>query len=336
MITITLISGYIGTGKSTIINNILRQNEDLNVKIISYEPANVTRIETIENIRKRYRKKVDIDWIETNSIENLITVIKHNMSQEKVDHIIVEIAGVVSPNPIIKILKNEEEINAHCCLGSVVTVIDVETFWFDFTSNHLILSENELDVDEQMVSDLLVAQIEGSNVLLLNKCKGVGKEDIEDLEWFLSMLQPNAKIMKVGKEIQPIFHKKLVEYNPLTKEARWFSGKNKLEFESFGMISFVYERDVPFNLDRLDKWIRSFPQEILRSEGLIWAEDEEAPFYFSQAGPSLTLSEQEVVASDHEPSASKKTEIRFIGFELEREKIIEQLDKCLATITEFA
>ena len=122
------------------------------------------------------------------------------------------------------------------------------------------------------------------------------------------------------------------------------------EAEEYGISSFVYFRKQPFIMDRLEKWLDSFPKEIIRCKGIVWAQDDNKMSYvLEQAGKQIQMYENgrwyasatpkqlkefmkqnPDLMKDWDPVAGDRMiKLVFIGKNMDRHKISESLDECL-------
>ncbi|MFN7249996.1 MAG: CobW family GTP-binding protein [Anaerobacillus sp.] len=346
-IPIVLVSGYIGSGKTTIINQIGTACK--RPAVITYEPANVTLVEQIHDVRKRTTTHHHCSSLfHAKTVDEMLSTLDKLAKDCSADNIFIELAGTVEPYSIARLLENHKQ--EPYSLKSVLTVIDAKNFWFDFTSNTEVLF-NEVECSEHLsIADVLVEQIEFCSSLILNKCSAVSKESSDELKWLLEKLQKEASIIKTTTgeiHLQDVLDENELDISKIKMSAGWISAlmkkKNRFQLvDDYGIGSFIYERDIPFHPERFQQWFEYFPPEIIRSKGILWSISElDTPLLLSQAGRSLTLEE----GADWDyfqrktdylgKFSGRKTELVFIGIDLNREEIIKQLDSCLVTSEEL-
>ena len=132
------------------------------------------------------------------------------------------------------------------------------------------------------------------------------------------------------------------------------------ETEEYGISSFVYRSKKPFDPVRFWDYLQNkFPASIIRSKGLFWlASRPDQALVWSQAGGSLKaegaggwwasmlyherrkylpfLENQKQIEKDWDKKfGDRKNEIVFIGQEMDKEKIRQELDQCLSSDEEI-
>ncbi|WP_411503141.1 GTP-binding protein [Brevibacillus centrosporus] len=303
--------------------------------------------------------------------EDLLTEVERLALEGRYDYILIESTGIGEPVPVAQTftyLDEENGINlsAHCRLDTMVTVVDAYRFWHDFSSGESLLDREQAvgEEDTREVVDLLISQIEFCDVLILNKCDLVDPEDLQQLEGVLRKLQPNARLIRSKRgQVEPheILNTGLFDFERASQSAGWIAELQKEEHtpetDEYGISSFVFRARRPLHPERFGKWLSQWPEEVVRAKGFFWlATRNDVAMTLSQAGPSIevgvaglwtaALQEAErqiLLAEDPEWQAGwdpehgdRINELVFIGIDLNREQIEDQLQMCLLTDEEFA
>jgi G3E family GTPase len=159
-IPITLLVGFLGSGKTTLINNILSVDSGKRIAIIENEFGEISLDQEFIKEGIAYKKGELI--IEMNngclccSINGDLVNTLQNLLEKKndFDHIIIEATGMASPGPIIQTLRNVKIIDENFLLTSVVTIVDSFRF-FDNLEN--TKSDKEFNFEQQLIySDLII------------------------------------------------------------------------------------------------------------------------------------------------------------------------------------
>lgn len=307
-IPVTVLSGYLGAGKTTILNHVLNNRQGLKVAVIVNDLSEVNvDAELIKDgggLSRTEEKLVEMSngCICCTLREDLLKEVERLARDGRFDYILIESTGVGEPVPVAQTFTYIDEehgidLSKICRLDTMVTVVDAYRFWHDFSSGETLLDRRQAvgEDDTRDVVDLLISQIEFCDVLILNKCGMVEPEELNELEQVLRKLQPRAKLIRTDYgQVDPhdILNTGLFDFNAASTSAGWIHELEKEEHtpetDEYGISSFVYERRRPFHPQRLTEWMADWPGEIVRAKGTIWlASRNELAQSLSQAGPSI-------------------------------------------------
>jgi G3E family GTPase len=307
-IPVTVLSGYLGSGKTTVLNHVLNNRDGLKVAVIVNDLSEVNidaaLIKDGGGLSRTNESLVEMSngCICCTLREDLLREVEKLAKENRFDYILIESTGVGEPMPVAQTFTYVDEeqgidLTQYCRLDCMVTVVDAYRFWHDYSSGETLLDRSQAvgDDDTREVVDLLIDQIEFCDVLLLNKCDLVGEKELEELEGLLRKLQPRAKFIRseLGR-IKPsdILNTGLFNFEEASASAGWMKELEKPahtpETEEYGITSFVYKRVRPFHAGRLLYWMEDWPAEVVRAKGIIWlATRNSIGQNLSQAGPSI-------------------------------------------------
>ncbi|WP_324730431.1 GTP-binding protein [Lysinibacillus fusiformis] len=377
-IPVTVLSGYLGSGKTTMMNHILQNEKHLRVAVIVNDMSEINiDAELIANgsgISRTEEKFVELSngCICCTLREDLLQEVERLAKLGNIDYILIESTGISEPIPVAQTFSYLDEelgidLTRFCQLDTMVTVVDAHRFWHDFQSGESLLERKEAigELDGRDVADLLIDQIEFCDVLVLNKCDLVSIEEVERLERILRALQPEAKIIRtVNGEIDPaeILNTGRFDFERVSESAGWLKElelghENHMpETEEYGISSFTYRSRKPFHPMRFVEWCDQMPPSIVRAKGIVWsAKHQDVALLLSQAGSSAKIEpvsywvaalpkaqqedvfqqSPEVLEDWDSEFGDRMTQLVIIGIDLDRERIIKQLDSCLLTDEEF-
>ncbi len=287
-----------------------------------------------------------------------------------IDYIVIESSGISEPIPVAQTFTYIDEelgidLTQKCSLDTMVTVVDANRFWEDFSSGESLLDRKEGtdENDTREVVDLLIDQIEFANIILLNKVDLLTKDDADELQAVLHKLNPEATIIQtINSEVnlETILHTDLFDFEKASQGAGWIKELNEEhhtpETEEFGISSFVYRRSRPLHPERFMKWLENWPVDIVRAKGFFWlASRNHMAGLLSQAGTSIMIqgagewvatytAEEREQTLKEEPELRSKwdeqfgdriNELVFIGIDMNEAEIIKTLDRCLLTNEEM-
>ncbi|WP_082235428.1 GTP-binding protein [Halobacillus massiliensis] len=304
--------------------------------------------------------------------EDLLLEVEKVAKAGDIDYIVIESTGISEPVPVAQTFSYIDEemgidLTQFCRLDTMVTVVDAYRFWHDYESGDRLLDRKQSlgEDDERNLADLLIDQIEFCNVLLLNKCDMVTEEQLKALTNVIQTLQPEAEIIRTTFseiDLEKILNTHHFNFETASQSAGWLkelmSGpeEHTPETEEYGIHSFVYQRRLPFHSQRFYNWISRMPASIVRAKGIAWcATRNQLALLLSQAGPSVsiepvsywvaslskeqkdrTIKQNPEILNDWDVEfGDRKTNLVFIGVDLEKEAIIKELDQCLLTPREM-
>ena len=358
---VTLLSGYLGAGKTTLLNHILEQEGGLRLAVIVNDMGAVNLdarlIRSQESLPQEYQVvELTSGCICCSLKDDFISEIRTIAQNEEIDGIIVEASGVSSPMSIADAFEDEgEDFPAY--IDSIVSVADGNRILSEFVEE-LEAGEGSDQEEEEDIINLVMEQIEFSNIIILNKCDLLTEAEEDRVEQVIKTLSPDAELIKttggqvpVGK----IFNRRLYDYERLSRSSalsqallRHEAGK---DHEDYGISSFVYERREPFDNALFYDWIEtSYPKDVIRAKGYLWFYQEpDQAVLFEQAGNSIAITpvsawiaagtkeEQEEYLKESpelledwdELWGDRNNQIVFIGKELKEKQIKEALDGCI-------
>ncbi|MBB6675286.1 GTP-binding protein [Cohnella nanjingensis] len=307
---VTVLSGYLGAGKTTVLNYVLNNRNGLKVAVIVNDLSEVNidaaLVRDGGGLSRTNEKLVEMSngCICCTLREDLLREVERLAKEDRFDYILIESTGVGEPVPVAQTFSYIDEtldidLTRFCRLDTMVTVVDAYRFWHDFSSGDTLLERSQAvgEEDTRHVVDLLIDQIEFCDVLLLNKCDLLGEEELDELEGVLRALQPRARLIRTTRgavEPSAILNTGLFDFDEASASAGWKREMEKPahtpETEEYGISSFVYQRVRPFHPERLMDWMSQWPAEVVRAKGILWlATREKMAQSFSQAGPSIQV-----------------------------------------------
>ncbi|WP_145325179.1 GTP-binding protein [Paenibacillus xylanexedens] len=307
-VPVTVLSGYLGSGKTTVLNHVLNNRQGLKVAVIVNDMSEVNidaaLVKGEATLSRTEEKLVELSngCICCTLRDDLMQEIEKLVNEGKYDYILIESTGISEPVPVAQTFTYADEesgidLTRLARLDCLVTVVDANRFWHDFGSGQSLLDRNQAtgDEDTRDVVDLLIDQIETCDVLLLNKCDLVDETELNKLEGIIRKLQPNAKIIRTENgQVNPseILNTGRFDFEKVSMSAGWIQELEKEshtpETEEYGIASFVYRRRKPFHPSRLAEFMSYWPEEVVRAKGLVWlAAEGDVAASLSQAGPSI-------------------------------------------------
>ena len=232
-VPITLITGYLGSGKTTLINHILKNANGYKMAVIVNDIGEVN---------------IDADLIEGNGVvsgkdenlvalsngcicctlkKDLITQLADLVKQQRFDHILIEASGICEPVPIAQTITYMEQefekqgLPRFYYLDAIVSVTDALRLRDEFGCGD---SLKEATRGEENLENLVIQQIEFCDIVLLNKASSVTTEELRRVKIAVNALQPGAKIIESDfckVDIDDLIDTNLFDFDKASGSAAW-------------------------------------------------------------------------------------------------------------------
>jgi len=307
---VTVLSGFLGAGKTSLLNHVLHNKEGQKVAVIVNDMSEVNidaQAVERENVLSRTEEKLvemSNGCICCTLREDLMVEVERLANENRFDYLLIESTGISEPIPVAQTFSYVDENNgidlsSFSYVDTMVTVVDCFNFFRDFGSAET-LWDRELtddDLDNRTIVNLLTDQIEFANVIILNKADLVSDETLGVLEAAIRKLNPGAKTIRTQfGQVDPkdIMGTGAFDFEEASSSAGWIKeleAEHTPETEEYGISSFVFRSQRPFHPQRLHQYLNEdYPHNIIRAKGLFWmASRPDIAISFSQAGGSVRL-----------------------------------------------
>lgn len=286
---VTVLSGFLGAGKTTILNHILNNREGLKVAVIvnDMSEVNIDAQLVAEGGAELSRKEEKLIEMSNGCIcctlrDDLLEEVRRLASEGRFEYLLIESTGVSEPMPVAETFHFRDE--AGFCLADIsnldtmVTVVDAANFERDFGTPEKLKDRGQEvgDEDERTIVDLLVDQVEFADVILLNKIDKVDAETKAGIISGIRALNPKAELIECGfGKIEPkdILNTGRFDIQSAEQEPDWLKliqNEPVPETEEYGISQFVYRARRPFHPERLWKWMKQDWPGVIRSKGFFW------------------------------------------------------------------
>ena len=202
---VLLLTGYLGSGKTTLVNKILSNNKGIKFAVIVNDIGEVN---------------IDADLIEKGGVVDqqddslvalqngcicctlkmdLVKQLSDIVKQNRFDYIVIEASGICEPAPIAQTICAYPQVypdlakDGRAVLRNIVTVVDTRRMCDEFSAGNDLLKKN---LEEDDIENLLIQQIEFCNIVLLNKVDDVSAEELNKVRKIVRALQPKAEMIE--------------------------------------------------------------------------------------------------------------------------------------------
>ena len=327
-VPITILTGYLGAGKTTLMNHVLTNQQGYKVAVIVNDIGEVNidaKLISDEGFIQEEDKGNVVPLsngcicctLKADLMQQIVDILK----TQKFDYILIEASGICEPLPIaqtITTLANSMEqygLPPICRLDNVVTVVDAMRLVTEFGCGENLVKD---DIEEEDIENLLIQQIEFCNVIVLNKVDEVTKEQLNEVKAVIKSLQPTAKIIETNYakvDVKEIMDTNNFDFEDIQTSAGWIKELEKEEEEThhndhdhdehhhhhheegeaeeYGISTFVYTSRKPLDEKKFEDFVNDrFPSSIIRCKGLVWfANDYDMSYLFEQAGKQMQLTQ---------------------------------------------
>tara|TARA_B000000441_G_scaffold37412_1_gene24368 strand:- start:231 stop:1424 length:1194 start_codon:yes stop_codon:yes gene_type:complete len=302
---VTVLSGFLGAGKTTVLTNVLNNRQGKKVAVIVNDMSEInidqSLIQNDVSLNHKEEKLVEMSngCICCTLREDLLIEVAQLAKSKKFDYLLIESTGISEPLPVAETFTFEDEngisLSDVSKLDTMVTVVDAVNFLKDYDEAKYLqdVGESLGEDDERSVADLLVDQVEFADVILISKTDLVDKSDINKLTTILKTLNTSAEIIPISNgnvNINEILNTGLFNFEHAQQAPGWLkeiNGEHIPETEEYGISSFVYEARKPFYPKKFHNFLHSkdLSGKLIRSKGFFWLATR--PMYagsWSQAG----------------------------------------------------
>ena len=229
-VPITLLVGYLGAGKTTLMNHILNNQKGYKVAVIVNDIGEVNVDADLIAKDAKITDSSSLVALQNGCIccslkTDMVNQIEKLIKTGKFDYVLIEASGVCEPMPIAQAI--EQIDNGY--IDGVVSVVDAMRMATEFDEGKALLKD---DMEEEEMESLLVQQIEFCNTLVINKVDLVNEEQLKKIRAVVKKLQPNARVIETTKanvDIAEILGTHEFDFEKVYASAGWVAELNKAD-----------------------------------------------------------------------------------------------------------
>ena len=287
---VTVLSGFLGAGKTTVLTHILNNREGKKVAVIVNDMSEINIDESlIKNDVALNHKEEKLVEMSNGCIcctlrEDLLIEVTRLAKEKKFDYLLIESTGISEPLPVAETFTFEDEDGVSLSdvskLDTMVTVVDAVNFTKDYYEAKDLqeVGESLGEEDQRSVADLLVDQVEFADIILISKTDLVNQKDIDKLKAVIRNLNTDARIIPISKgnvSTKDILSTGLFDFARAQQAPGWLKelrGEHTPETEEYGISSFVYKARRPFYPKKFYDFLHSkdLSGKLIRSKGYFW------------------------------------------------------------------
>ena len=235
-VPVLLLTGYLGSGKTTLVNRILGNRKGIKFAVIVNDIGEVNiDADLIQAGGVVAQKDDSLVALQNGCIcctlkADLVAQVFDLMKSGKFDYIVIEASGICEPEPIAQTICSIPTLGGpytkygNCRLDCIVTVVDALRLRDEFGAGDELTKK---DIGEEDISNLIIQQIEFCNIILLNKASEVKPEELEKIRTIIRTLQPGAEIIDCNYadvDLDKILDTKMFNFDKAAMSAGWIRG----------------------------------------------------------------------------------------------------------------
>lgn len=287
---VTVLSGFLGAGKTTLMNHVLNNRDGHRVAVIVNDMSEVNidadLIAEGADLSRTDEKLVEM----TNGCicctlrDDLLKEVRRLAEEDRFDYLLIESTGISEPLPVATTFEFRDEdgesLSDVARLDTLVTVVDTRALLNDYSSHDFLRDRGESlgDEDNRSIIDLLVDQIEFADVVVLNKFNEAGADNQDAARKIVTSLNPDAQIIETDySTVEPerIFNTGLFDFetahdHPLWVKELYGFADHTPETEEYGVSSFVYRARRPFHPQKVHDILTGAMPGVIRAKGHFW------------------------------------------------------------------
>lgn len=321
-IPVTLVTGFLGAGKTTFLNHLLSDDHGARLAVIinEFDEVGIDR----DLVRNASGQLVEMNngclcCTVQGDLKGVIEEIV--ASGKELDGIVIETTGLADPGPIAIGLFADPFLCEATRLDAIITLVDA------FNAPRLL--DPALPPEREEDGTLAGAQIGYADVILLNKTDLVTDAQREALKERLRGLNQMARLHEVRQSVVPLAHVlgiEAFEFNARFGEASPHSDEHHHD-PGIGSVSFHFER--PFDQVKLNTFfcdlLREHGNDIYRCKGVVNVAGLDEPLLFQGVSTLFATS-----SGVWRQGAPRQTRAVFIGRNLDRASLEAGMVACLA------
>ena len=232
---VLLLTGYLGSGKTTLVNRILSNKKGIKFAVI------VNDIGEVNIDADLIQKGGVVDTTDDSLVPlqngcicctlkmDLVAQLNDLCRTNRFDYIVIEASGICEPAPIAQTICSFTKLVPEYAptnvpkLDCIVTVVDALRMQSEFACGDSLKKDN---LEEDDLENLVIQQIEFCNIVLLNKASEVKPEELGRVRGIVKALNPKVTILECDYgdiDLDKILNTKLFDFDKTATSAAWIN-----------------------------------------------------------------------------------------------------------------
>jgi G3E family GTPase len=288
---VTVLSGFLGAGKTSLLNHVLNNRQGLKVAVIVNDMSEVNIDADLvrdggANLSRTDEKLVEMSngCICCTLRDDLLREVRALAESERFDYLLIESTGISEPLPVATTFdfrsEGGESLSDVAVLDTMVTVVDAANLLKNYSSTVFLADRGESlgQGDRRTLVDLLVEQIEFADVIVLNKIDAASQGERDSARMIIRSLNSEADIIETNFSQAPLerildtgrFDLERAQQHPLWFKELYGFADHKPESEEYGVKNFVYRARRPFDPAKFHQFLNESWPGVIRAKGHFW------------------------------------------------------------------
>jgi G3E family GTPase len=288
---VTVLSGFLGVGKTTLLNNVLNNREGLRVAVIVNDMSEVNIDADLVRAGGAELSQIDETLVEMSNgcicctlRDDLLQEVRRLADEKKFDYLLIESTGIAEPLPVAATFEFRDEegqsLSDIARLDTMVTVVDAVNLLKDYSSHDFLSDRGEIsgEGDDRTLVHLLTDQIEFADIVILNKVGSARPDQVDAARKIIRSLNADARIIETDYSkvaARDVLNTGMFDFEKAHEHPHWAKelygfADHVPETDEYDVQSFVYRARRPFDPVKINALLNGALPGVIRSKGHFW------------------------------------------------------------------
>ncbi|MGV7241935.1 CobW family GTP-binding protein [Caballeronia sp. M23-90] len=316
-IPVTVISGFLGAGKTTLVNHLMQQHTGGRIGVVVNEFGEVGIDGQLIVAEEEALIEINNGCVCCTVRADLVASVKELLARSHagIERLIVETSGLADPAPVLQTFLADPDLREAVELESVVTVVDGHHF------------------GQQLNDEIVREQVAFADVIVINKIDLIDQLALQQLKLQIRALNPTASITTASHSrvaadsllgVRRFSLPALLELEPDLLDENAHDHEHDVSIQSCALIE-----TGALDPDRFNRWINQLVQErgqqLMRMKGVLHFASEPRQFHFHSVHMLLEARPGRVWRADE----TRENKFVFIGRDLDMPRLRKAFVDCL-------